>query len=643
LTYSFQRESNARQELEIKLKELNMSRNLNLETVINSNEFVQKLRKLDIAYTFEPPCLPGEMWILRSSSVIDIRGSSFFVGSLFLSNFRLAFCKYYSFLQSAEDEKAPPENAELLYDLPLHAIDKVDDDAESSQELVYLGAKDLRGALLSFKHATTRKKEFVEFIKEKAFTFSDHKRFAFEYSQEFTKDGWEMFDEDVEYDRLGLTPVNGFQKLSSNWHFQLTPSYPRTLIVPSELSMDIIRESSSFRSKRRFAVISWRDYRTGLFIARCSQPLTGLSRRSTGDEALISSMGKLTRKLIGKTSNEAAILICDARPKANAVGNAAVGGGWESEEYYQDTKFMFANIENIHVVRESFHGLRDLFNVKTSLAPPKNDDPESWADRYTDIVDALQENRNLGTWFGHLSRIMQGTNAIIDWISEKRGSVVVHCSDGWDRTAQLTSLAQLLMDPFYRTIEGFVVLVEKEWVGFGHKFAERCGHGKNSDPYDKQRSPIFLQWIDCVFQVLHQFPDHFQFNGKFLSDLIDEVYSCRFGTFLYDSLRDSVEARDRSKKDPDRTTISVWGMFVDNPRYLNPSFMRRHSHADQILRPSADLEKLALFLYFYKRWDNATMRFELEEDRILNFLILKQSRMMPSPRSESISDSKRDF
>ena len=36
-------------------------------------------------------------------------------------------------------------------------------------------------------------------------------------------------------------------------------------------------------------------------------------------------------------------------------------------------------------------------------------------------------------------------------------SVLVHCSDGWDRTAQTCSLASLLLDPYYRRIEGFQV------------------------------------------------------------------------------------------------------------------------------------------------------------------------------------------
>lgn len=39
-------------------------------------------------------------------------------------------------------------------------------------------------------------------------------------------------------------------------------------------------------------------------------------------------------------------------------------------------------------------------------------------------------------------------------------SVVVHCSDGWDRTAQVCSLASLMLDPYYRTIKGFQV---KKW------------------------------------------------------------------------------------------------------------------------------------------------------------------------------------
>lgn len=52
------------------------------------------------------------------------------------------------------------------------------------------------------------------------------------------------------------------------------------------------------------------------------------------------------------------------------------------------------------------------------------------------------------------------------------------------------------MDPYYRTLEGFEVLVEKEWCSFGHMFGLRA----HSDS-PTESSPVFLQWLDAVWQV----------------------------------------------------------------------------------------------------------------------------------------------
>ena len=47
-------------------------------------------------------------------------------------------------------------------------------------------------------------------------------------------------------------------------------------------------------------------------------------------------------------------------------------------------------------------------------------------------------------------------------LSKIKESVLVHCTDGWDRTAQMCALSELILDPYYRTIRGFCVLLGRQ-------------------------------------------------------------------------------------------------------------------------------------------------------------------------------------
>jgi myotubularin-related protein 6/7/8 len=147
---------------------------------------------------------------------------------------------------------------------------------------------------------------------------------------------------------------------------------------------------------------------------------------------------------------------------------------------------------------------------------------------------------------------------MMDAIHEQCINVVVHCSDGWDRTAQTCAVASLLLDPYYRTIHGYQMLIEKEWLSFGHKFSERCGH---IDHDSKEISPIFtqvfelekikflrlkeclLKFLDCTWQLMQQFPCAFQFNELYLIHLHDHVNSCQFGTFVGNCQKDRIDLR----------------------------------------------------------------------------------------------------
>lgn len=239
--------------------------------------------------------------------------------------------------------------------------------------------------------------------------------------------------------------------------------------------------------------------------------------------------------------------IMDARPIVNAAANKAKGGGYESEDAYQSVEVIFLDIHNIHVMRESLRKLKEICFPAT--------DDQKWLSAVDNTM-----------WLKHIKCVLAGAIRIVDRIENMKNSVVVHCSDGWDRTAQLTALAMLLLDPYYRTLKGFEVLVEKEWLSFGHKFQQRVGHG-DINHSDADRSPVFLQFIDCVWQISRQMPHAMEFNEHFLITILDHLYSCRFGTFLKNT------ERERVQDDLKKTTTSLWSFINSSPeQYRNPLY-----------------------------------------------------------------------
>lgn len=64
-------------------------------------------------------------------------------------------------------------------------------------------------------------------------------------------------------------------------------------------------------------------------------------------------------------------------------------------------------------------------------------------------LSALESTR----WLQHLSVMLKAATLVCSAVERDGRPVLVHCSDGWDRTPQIVALAKILLDPFYRTLE----------------------------------------------------------------------------------------------------------------------------------------------------------------------------------------------
>ncbi|XP_044220198.1 myotubularin-related protein 3 isoform X1 [Thunnus albacares] len=408
-----------------------------------------------------------------------------------------------------------------------------------------------------------------------------------------------------EVERMGFDTQNAWRISDINSKFRLCPSYPQQLLVPAWITDKELENVAAFRSWKRFPSVVYRHQSTGAVIARCGQPeVSWWGWRNADDEHLVQSIAKAcavdssSRKHLpnGSYTNGSdlpdtdfessmtnssevetlaiqphKLLILDARSYAAAVANRAKGGGCECPEYYPNCEVVFMGMANIHSIRKSFQSLRFLCTQMP--------DPANW-------LSALESTK----WLQHLSLLLKAALLVVNAVDRDHRPVLVHCSDGWDRTPQIVALSKLLLDPYYRTIEGFQVLVETEWLDFGHKFADRCGHGENSEDLN-ERCPVFLQWLDCVHQLQRQFPCSFEFNEAFLVKLVQHTYSCLFGTFLCNS------GKEREDRHVQERTCSVWSLLRPANRTLRN--MLYSSHSETVLHPVCHVRNLMLWTAVY--------------------------------------------
>ena len=411
---------------------------------------------------------------------------------------------------------------------------------------------------------------FDELIEKFAFPKKTKNYFNFAYSYKkqnslITKKNIKIYNFFDEFKRQGITlPSNKEFRLIKNNDFTLCETYPKKLIIPYNISDEQIKKCAEFRTKNRIPTLTYRYSKNNSCIWRSSQTKGGFSNYSNESDV----------ELLTQIANKKKLYVYDARPYLNAMANKFKGAGYEHINNYPniDMEIIFCGIPNIHAVRNSYIKLLNTVSYDTN------------------IDTTLFTNITNSSWYEYIIILIKSSFQICESIYKKNANVLIHCSDGWDRTSQLSALSQILLDKYYRTLNGFICLIEKDWLSFGHQFRYRNGFYSVFDINENQFSPIFLQWLDAVFQLMIQNYESFEFNFELVLLLAEELYSGKYGTFMFNN------DKDREIFEEDKT-YSIWNFIKQNEKkYINKIY---NKYKDQFL--SFNYKKIKLWEdYFYR-------------------------------------------
>uniref|UniRef100_A0A8C8S5H4 SET binding factor 1 n=1 Tax=Pelusios castaneus TaxID=367368 RepID=A0A8C8S5H4_9SAUR len=422
-----------------------------------------------------------------------------------------------------------------------------------------------------------------------------------------------------------------FRISTVNRMYAICRSYPGLLIVPQSIQDNTIQRISRCYRQNRFPVICWRNSRTKAVLLRSgglhgkgvvglfkspNAPTAGQSQTDSTSleqekylQAVINSMPHY----VDEESWTSTLRWEPARP----VTPPSLAGKWGSIRASGRMSNYVLNME----IGSRLAG-KDLLNAQHNGAPSegsflrqhraslyiigdksqlkgvKSDPLQHWEVVPIEVFDVRQVKASFkklmkacvpgctaadpsltylrsleeSEWLSQIHKILQISVLVVELL-DAGSSVLVSLEDGWDLTTQVVSLVQLLSDPYYRTMEGFRLLVEKEWLSFGHRFSHRGAQtlaGQSSG-----FAPIFLQFLDCVHQIHLQFPLEFEFTQYYLKFLGYHHVSNRFRTFLLDSDYERIELgllyEEKGERKSQQVYKSIWD-YIDRLNKKTPIF-----------------------------------------------------------------------
>ncbi|XP_074182748.1 myotubularin-related protein 5 isoform X5 [Rhinolophus sinicus] len=460
-----------------------------------------------------------------------------------------------------------------------------------------------------------------------------------------------------DYQRLGLGTLSSSLSRAKSEPFRISPvnrmyaicrSYPGLLIVPQSVQDNALQRVSRCYRQNRFPVVCWRSGRSkavllrsgglhgkgvvGLFKAQ-NAPSPGQSQADSSSleqekylQAVVSSMPRFADASGRNTLSGFSSVHMGGHGKWGSVrasGRSGVLGGDvgsrlaapQANGAPPDPGFLRPQRAALYIIgdKAQLKGVRPDPLQQWELVPIEVFEARQVKTSFKKLLKACVPGcpaaepssaflRSLedSEWLTQIHKLLQVSVLVVELL-DSGSSVLVSLEDGWDITTQVVSLVQLLSDPFYRTLEGFRLLVEKEWLSFGHRFSHRGAHtlaGQSSG-----FTPVFLQFLDCVHQVHLQFPMEFEFSPFYLKFLGYHHVSRRFRTFLLDSDYERIELgllyEEKGERRGQQACRSVWE-YVDRLSKRTPVFYNyMYAPEDtEVLRPYSNVSNLKVWDFY---------------------------------------------
>uniref|UniRef100_A0A1I7U3X2 UDENN domain-containing protein n=2 Tax=Caenorhabditis tropicalis TaxID=1561998 RepID=A0A1I7U3X2_9PELO len=437
---------------------------------------------------------------------------------------------------------------------------------------------------------------------------------------------------------------------ASNLDYNICPTYPGNFIVPSETNESEIAKVAKGFVDHRLPVVVWMHENGSLLIRasaftstdmvkklkkavnyrRNAPKLTGsmtgsqqtLHSKASSNEESTSNIvpgaeiksAEIQMNYFAKLANSSQRVTSFALPtqyaeKANIFNDGCTlthHNGYASRSKIHDTLRITANgfpaarfhRKALYVILEKGNAVKippDINTEAIMVRSVKESELKRSFQRVRQIYSKEFQNDskipyleswNLSNWPQCVSRMIELSNSIVALMNLYNSSVAICLESGRSITTILSALSQLLSDPFYRTINGFRILIEKEWLSFGHHFhsdGESC-------------SASFLCFMDCVYQINQQFPTAFEFSEFYINFLSFHSASGFFRTFVDDCEEKRLQADATEFFLPDDlTTISIWEFIRLRTRVGTYFFNELYQQFPDIIVPSFSLSQIRMW------------------------------------------------